>query len=63
VSERAQAGQGEAEDPATGPTARIGDEPDPAGIVLEPWIVERMAVSVGHGDGRSSEARSVGWPP
>ena len=48
MTERAQPGQGERQDPVARPSAGVRDEPDAARVVLVATVVERAASTVGH---------------
>jgi hypothetical protein len=41
MTEGRKTGEGQRQDPLAIPAAGVRDEPDPARIVLEPWVVER----------------------
>ena len=46
MAERGQPGEGQRQDPVARPAAGVRDEPDAAGVVLEPRVVERASVGV-----------------
>ena len=63
VTERAEPGQGERQDERPRPPAGVSHEPDPAGIVLVAWVVERVRPAKGHGRGGSSASFGIGSSP
>ncbi len=61
VSEGRQAAEPERQDLGQAAAAGVGDEPDPAGIVLERGVVERRERIARPGSGRPSAAGLLWW--